>query len=75
MDIRFGRDKRFCSCYLGQNLVDHEKFPLGIAYSEGIMGELSVHDQPDSQDLQLRYPRYGEDPDTGWSPGTQILGA
>ena len=24
MDIRFGRDKRFCSCYLGQNLVDHE---------------------------------------------------
>ena len=23
---------------------------------------------------QCRYPRYGEDPDTGWSRGTQILG-
>ena len=23
----------------------------------------------------LRYPRYGEDPDTGCSRGTQILGA
>ena len=31
--------------------------------------------QPDSQVLHLRYPRYGEDPDTGWSRGTQILGA
>ena len=31
--------------------------------------------QPDSQGLHFRYPRYGEDPDTGWSPGTQILGA
>ena len=31
--------------------------------------------QPDSQGLHLRYPRYGEDPDTGWSRGTQILGA
>ena len=30
-------------------------------------------DQPDSQGLHLRYPRYGEDPDTGWSRGTQIL--
>ena len=25
--------------------------------------------------INLRYPRYGEDPDTGWSRGTQILGA
>ena len=31
--------------------------------------------QPDSQGLHLRYPRCGEDPDTGWSRGTQILGA
>ena len=31
--------------------------------------------QPDSQGLHLRYPRYGEDPDTGWSRATQILGA
>ena len=34
-----------------------------------------VANQPDSQGLHLRYPRYGEDPDTGWSRGTQILGA
>ena len=33
------------------------------------------HYQPDSQGLHLRYPLYGEDPDTGWSRGTQILGA
>ena len=32
-------------------------------------------DQTDSQGLHLRHPRYGEDPDTGWSRGTQILGA
>ena len=31
--------------------------------------------EPDSQGLHLRYPRYGEDPDTGWSRGTQIVGA
>ena len=31
--------------------------------------------QPDSQGLHLRYPRYSEDPDTGWSRGTQVLGA
>ena len=31
--------------------------------------------QPDSQSLHLRSPRYGEDLDTGWSRGTQILGA
>ena len=31
--------------------------------------------QPDCQGIHLRYPRYGEDPDTGWSRGTQILGA
>ena len=34
-----------------------------------------IPSQPDSQGLHLRYPRYGEDPDTGWSRGTQILGA
>ena len=33
------------------------------------------HDHPDYQGFHLCYPRYGEDPDTGWSPGTQILGA
>ena len=31
--------------------------------------------QPDPQGLHLGYPCYGEDPDTGWSSGTQILGA
>ena len=31
--------------------------------------------QPDSQGLHLHYPRYGKNPDTGWSRGTQILGA
>ena len=31
--------------------------------------------QPGSQGLHFRYPCYGEDPDTGWSHGTQILGA
>ena len=31
--------------------------------------------QPDSQSLHLRYPRYGKDPDTGWSRGTQISDA
>ena len=35
----------------------------------------ATRSQPDSQGLHLRYPRYGEDPDTGWSRGTQILGA
>ena len=29
----------------------------------------------DTSKAYLRYPRYGEDPDTGWSRGTQILGA
>ena len=29
--------------------------------------------QPDSQGLHLHYPRYGEDFDSGWSRGTQIL--
>ena len=28
--------------------------------------------QPDSQGLHLRSPRYGEDPDTGWSRGTLL---
>ena len=42
----------------------HRKFPLNFALN-----------QPDSQGLHFRYPRYGEDPDTGWSRGTQILGA
>ena len=37
--------------------------------------EMDWETQPDSQGLHLRYPRYGEDPDTGWSRGTQILGA
>ena len=36
---------------------------------------LPLFAQPDSQGLHLRYPRYDEDPDTGWSRGTQILGA
>ena len=31
--------------------------------------------QRDSQGLHLRYLRYGEDLDTGWSRGTQMLGA
>ena len=35
----------------------------------------AIYIQPDSQGLHLRYPRYGENPDTGWSRGTQILGA
>ena len=34
-----------------------------------------LKNQSDSQGLHLRYPRYGEDPDTGWSRGTQISGA
>ena len=39
--------------------------------------DVSFHQllQPDSQGLHLRYQRYGEGPDTGWSRGTQILGA
>ena len=41
----------------------------------GMTSNYSLGDfQPDSQG-HLRYPRYGEDPDTGWSRGTQILGA
>ena len=39
-----------------------------------VLSEVNTQ-QPDSQGLHLRYPRYGEDPDTGWSRGTQILGA
>ena len=40
--------------------------PLKLVYS-GILGPFEV--------LSLNGPRYGEDPDTGWSRGTQILGA
>ena len=41
----------------------------------------SIHSNLDEQTAEvlaysnLRYPRYGEDPETGWSRGTQILGA
>ena len=41
--------------FIFHELIIHENF---ISFQ--------VDDQPDSQGLHLRYPRYGEDPDTGW---------
>ena len=57
--------------FLKSSIVSHDSSRPCVRFSRR-------HDQmnqPDSQGLHLRYPRYGEDPDTGWSCGTQILGA
>ena len=54
-------------------IIVRVRVTLRVRVSMLSVSVLSV--QPDSQGLHLRYPRYGEDPDTGWSRGTQILGA
>ena len=59
-----------------QNFIEFELTitePCSVLYSLNILTQLVM--QADSQGLHLRYPRYGEDPDTGWSRGTQTLGA
>ena len=50
-------------------------FPKPRNIQDAVIKQPKPAIQPDSQGLHLRYPRYGEDPDTGWSRGTQNLGA